>query len=229
MKLTTLTVTALLDAFRSNEPTPGGGSASALAGAVGASLLAMVAGLPKPRAATEEDVERLAAAGTRCTGIARRLEELVDRDSAAYDLVVAAFRMPKGTDEEKGARTAGIQRAMQAATEAPLDVMRACSDAIEQGSVVAAFGNRNASSDVQVGLELLGAGLRGARLNVEINLGSLKDAEFVAKARAESERLEAESGPGIQAAKERLGGNPYRAGGRPCTASALTSNCHGYE
>ena len=112
--------------------------------------------------------------------------------------------MPKGTDEEKAARTAGIQRAMQAATEAPLDVMRACSDAIEQGAVVAAFGNRNASSDVQVGLELLGAGLRGAKLNVEINLGSLKDADFVSRARAEAERLEAESGPGIRAARERL-------------------------
>lgn len=204
MKLTALTVTALLDAFRSNEPTPGGGSASALSGAVGASLLAMVAALPKPRAATEEDVERLAAAGVRCTAIARRLEELVDRDSAAYDLVVGAFRRPKGTDEEKAARTAGIQRAMRAATEAPLDVMRACSDAIEQGAVVAAFGNRNASSDVQVGLELLGAGLRGAKLNVEINLGSLKDADFVSRASAEAERLEAESGPGIRAARERL-------------------------
>jgi len=204
MTLTALTVTALLEAFRSHEPTPGGGSAAALSGAVGASLLAMVAGLPKPRAATEEDVERLVAAGARCTALARRLEELIDRDSAAYDLVVGAFRMPKSTDEEKAARGAGIQRAMQAATEAPLDVMRACSDAIEQGAVVAAFGNRNASSDVQVGLELLGAGLRGAKLNVEINLGSVKDAEFVSRAHAEADRLEAESGPGIVAAREHL-------------------------
>lgn len=204
MTLTGLTVTALLDAFRSNEPTPGGGSASALAGAVGASLLAMVAGLAKPHATSEEDVERLAAAGARCTVIARLLEELVDRDSAAYDLVVGAFRMPKGTDAEKAARTTGIQRAMRAATEAPLEVMRACSDGIEQGAVVAAFGNRNASSDVQVGLELLGAGLRGAKLNVEINLGSLKDQDFVARAKAEAGRLDAESGPGIHAAKDKL-------------------------
>lgn len=204
MTLTGLTVTAILDAFRSNEPTPGGGSASALAGAVGASLLAMVAGLAKPHATTEEDVERLAAAGARCTVIARLLEELIDRDSAAYDLVVGAFRMPKGTDAEKAARTTGIQRAMRAATEAPLEVMRACSDGIEQGAVVAAFGNRNASSDVQVGLELLGAGLRGAKLNVEINLGSLKDADFVARAKAEADRLDAESGPGIHAAKDKL-------------------------
>ena len=206
MTLTELPVTALLAAFRSNEPTPGGGSASALAGAVGASLLAMVAGLPKPLATTEEDVERIVAAGARCTALSAELEELIDRDSAAYDLVVGAFRMPKGSDEEKAARTAGIQRAMQAATEAPLAVMRACSDAIEQGTVVAAFGNRNASSDVQVALELLGAGLRGAKLNVEINLGSVKDAGFVERARAEADRLDAESGPGIHAACERLKG-----------------------
>jgi formiminotetrahydrofolate cyclodeaminase len=204
MTLTALSVTSLLEAFRSNEPTPGGGSASALAGAVGASLLAMVAGLPKPRAATEEDVERLAAAGARCTALSVVLEELIDRDSAAYDLVVGAFRMPKGTDEEKAARSAGIQRAMRVATEAPLEVMRACSDAIEQGSVVAAFGNRNASSDVQVGLELLGAGLRGAKLNVEINLGSVKDADFVERTRAEADRLDAESAPAVHAAKQRL-------------------------
>ena len=204
MTLTGLTVTALLDAFRSNEPTPGGGSASALAGAVGASLLAMVAGLARPHAATEEDVERLAAAGARCTALARLLEELIERDSAAYDLVVGAFRLPRGTDAEKAARTTGIQRAMEAATEAPLEVMRACSDAIEQAAVVAAFGNRHASSDVQVGLELLGAGLRGARLNVEINLGSLKDAAFVARAKAEADRLDAESGPGIHAARDKL-------------------------
>ena len=112
--------------------------------------------------------------------------------------------MPKGTDEEKAARTAGIQRAMQAATDAPLAVMRACSDAIEQASVVAAFGNRNASSDVQVALELLGAALRGAKLNVEINLGSVKDAGFVEKSRAEADRLDAEAGSGIHAARERL-------------------------
>ena len=109
MTLTGLTVTALLDAFRSNEPTPGGGSASALAGAVGASLLAMVAGLARPHAATEEDVERLAAAGARCTALARLLEELIERDSAAYDLVVGAFRLPRGTDAEKAARTTGIR------------------------------------------------------------------------------------------------------------------------
>lgn len=189
MKLTEHRFTELLAAFRSSEPTPGGGSASALAGAVGASLLAMVAGLPKPRAANNDEARRLSAAGARVTELSAELSALIDRDSEAYERVVEAFRLPKGTDVEKAARTAGIQEALRDATDTPLGVMRACAAAIRQAADVAAFGNRNASSDVQVGLELLAAGLRGAKLNVEINLGSLKDAVFVEKARKEAERL----------------------------------------
>jgi formiminotetrahydrofolate cyclodeaminase len=181
MNLVNQSVTALLGAFRSSEPTPGGGSAAALAGALGASLLAMVAGLPKSRAATEQDAERLRAAGDRCTALARELEALVDADSAAYDLVMAAYKRPKATDEDKAARSAAIQAALREAIAAPLAVMRASAAAAEQGVVVARFGNPSASSDVQVGLELLGAALRGAKLNVEINLGSVKDAEYVAR------------------------------------------------
>ena len=190
MKLTERRVDDLLQAFRSPDPTPGGGSAAALAGAIGASLLAMVAGLPKSRAATEEDVERLQAAGRRCAAIAGDLTTLVDRDSEAYDLVVGAYRQPKGTDEEKAARSAAIQKAMRAAIAAPLDVMRACAAAAEQGVVVAALGNPSASSDVRVGFELLGAGLRGAKLNVEINLGSVKDAAYVETVRRDVEEFE---------------------------------------
>jgi formiminotetrahydrofolate cyclodeaminase len=190
VKLTERTVTDLLGAFRSSDPTPGGGSASALAGAIGASLLAMVAALPKSRAASAEDAARLHAAGTRCTALAEGLAALVDRDSEAYDLVVSAYRKPKGTDEEKSQRSAAIQQAMREAIAAPLDVMRACAAAAEQGVVVATLGNPSASSDVQVGLELLGAGLRGAKLNVEINLGSVKDAAYVEAIRREVEEFE---------------------------------------
>jgi formiminotetrahydrofolate cyclodeaminase len=179
MPLVTRTVSDILAAFRSPDPTPGGGSASALAGALGASLLAMVAVLPKSRAATEEDAQRLKAAGDRCTALAAELESLVDRDAGAYELVMSAYRKPKTSDEEKAARSAAIQGAMREAIAAPLAVMRACAAAAEQGVVVATLGNPSASSDVQVGLELLGAGLRGARLNVEINLGSVKDAGYV--------------------------------------------------
>jgi len=204
MRLSQLPFTELLNAFRSREPTPGGGSASALSGAVGASLLAMVAGLPKPRAHRTEETERLTAAGARCAAIGDNLAALMDRDSHAYDLVVAAFRLPKNTDEESTARGTRIQDALRSATEAPLDVMRACAEAIGLAAVVAAFGNRNASSDVQVGLELLRAGLRGAKLNVDINLASIKDETFSAAIRREAEYLAGEGERGVSAAVSQL-------------------------
>jgi formiminotetrahydrofolate cyclodeaminase len=189
MKLTARSVSDLLASFRSSEPTPGGGSAAALAGATGTSLLAMVAGLPKPKAATDDEILRLAEAGARCTALAVQLEALIDQDSDAYDLVVGAFRMPKGTDEEKAARSAGIQKALIAATETPLDVMRRCVEALDAAAAVGELGNPNASSDVQVARELLGAALRGAQQNVEINLGSLKDPDYVARVRNEASKL----------------------------------------
>jgi methenyltetrahydrofolate cyclohydrolase len=195
----------LLAAFRAPQPTPGGGSAAALAGAVGASLLAMVAGLPKSRAATEEDIERLAAAQAQCTRIGDRLAVLVDRDSEAYDMVVSAYALPKATDQEKQARSRQIQLALRAAIDAPLEVMRACADAVEQGVVVAHFGNRNAASDVQVGLELLLAAQRGARLNVEVNLGMLKDVAYVAIVGEEVSRLTAAAEHGVISAREKAG------------------------
>jgi formiminotetrahydrofolate cyclodeaminase len=190
MKFIDKMVTELLADFRAPEPTPGGGSASALAGALGASLLAMVAGLPKSKATTAEDEARLKAAGDRCTALSIQLAGLVDRDSEAYSEVMNAYKRPKATDEEKAARSVAIQQGFHAAIAAPLEVMRACAAAGEQGVVIAALGNPSAYSDVQVGLELLGAALRGAKLNVEINLESIKDAEYANKARDEAAELE---------------------------------------
>lgn len=193
MTLTQKSVKALLEDFRSAAPTPGGGSASALAGSIGASLLAMVAGLPRPRATTEADLATLRDAGDQCTALALELERLVDRDSEAYELVVSAYRLAKGSDEEKAARATRIQEALVVAIAAPLDVMRACRAAAAHGPTLQRLGNANASSDVQVGLELLGAGLRGARLNVEINLGSVTDPAYVAGVSSEIRQL-SESG-----------------------------------
>ena len=189
MKLADASVSVLLAAIRSSEPTPGGGSASALAGAAGASLLAMVAGLPKPRANEAADLDRLKDAVVRCTAIAVRLESLIDEDSEAYNTVMAAFKLPKGSDEEKAARSNGIQRALTTATEAPLQVMHHCAEALSIAPAVIELGNENAVTDAQVGIGLLQAGLRGAAANVDVNLGSLKDATYVARVREEAARL----------------------------------------
>ena len=205
MSFVNQSVRDLLAAFRSADPTPGGGSAAALAGAIGASLFAMVAGLPKNKAATAEDAERLKAAGERCTALAQELSTLIDTDAASYDLVMAAYRKPKGTDAEKAARSAAIQAAMREAIAAPVAVMRACSAAAEQGVVVARLGNPSAASDGQVGFELLGAASRGAKLNVDTNLGSVKDADYVARTRNEVEEFERAIGHETAAARQAYG------------------------
>jgi methenyltetrahydrofolate cyclohydrolase len=201
VRLSERTVTDLLAAFRSPNPTPGGGSAAALAGAVGASLLAMVAALPKTRASNAEDEEALREAGQRCAALSQELAMLIDRDSEAYEQVMAAYKRPKGTDEEKAARSAAIQTALRGAIDAPLAVMRACARASARAIAIASFGNPSAASDVQVGLELLLAGLRGARLNVEINLERVKDP---ADAREEVAALERAATQAVADARARL-------------------------
>jgi len=189
VRLSERTVIDLLAAFRSPDPTPGGGSAAALTGAVGASLLAMVAALPKTRASGAADEEILREAGRHCAALSADLAVLIDRDSEAYDLVMAAYKRPKTAGEAKAGRSAAIQSALRSAIAAPLDVMRACADAANEGIVVADFGNPSAASDVQVALELLTAALRGARLNIEINLESVKDADYIGEVREEIARL----------------------------------------
>jgi formiminotetrahydrofolate cyclodeaminase len=189
MALTDLTVQELIAAFRSADPTPGGGSAAALAGAVGAALLAMVASLNRPRASTPEEVGRLAEAGRRCTELSKELALLIDRDSEAYQAVLAAYRLPKGTAAESARRAERVQEALHSATASPLEVIRRCSAATSQAATVAALANRNASSDLRSGLELLGAAMRAAMVNVEINLDSLKDAALIAAIRSEASDL----------------------------------------
>jgi methenyltetrahydrofolate cyclohydrolase len=148
-------VRGLLDAFRSPDPTPGGGSASALASAVGASLLLMVAALPKTRNGTDDD-----------------------RDTAAYDRVVAAYRMAKASPEEQAARKAAIQRALQGATDVPLGVMQRTVRALEAATAIAVHGYKSASSDVGVAIALLTAGATGAKLNVDVNLEAISDGAY---------------------------------------------------
>lgn len=179
----------LVDAFASTDPVPGGGSAAALAGAVGASLLLMVAGIPKTKSGAPEETADLAEAEARIRPLRDSLLELVDRDSEAYRQVMTAFKLPKGSDAETSQRRKAIEDATRGATEVPLDTMRACQQALRGAITVAANGNRKAGSDVGVAIELLLAALRGARMNVEINLAGLRDTEYVARIRTEASQL----------------------------------------
>jgi formiminotetrahydrofolate cyclodeaminase len=179
------TVTELLGAFSSTDPTPGGGSASALASAVGASLLIMVAGLPKTRTNAPEERASLQAAANHIGGLRDRLSAAIDADTTAYDRVVAAYRLPKASPDEQAARQATIQSALRAATDVPLDVMRWSAEVLEHAVTIARHGLRSAASDVGVAAALLKAGATGARLNVEINVGSVKDASYADAVRSE--------------------------------------------
>jgi formiminotetrahydrofolate cyclodeaminase len=193
MLLTDKSVRDLLTAFSSTDPTPGGGSAAALSSAIGASLLMMVAGLPKTRTGSEHDRARLTDARAALVDLRDRLTEAVDADTAAYDQVVAAYKMPKASADEQAARKASIQRALREATDVPLGVVRLSAAALAQSVAVAAHGHKAARSDVGVAIALLRAGLRGARLNAEINIGSVTDAEYTSAVTAEIDRLASES------------------------------------
>jgi len=184
------TVDSLLDAFASNHPVPGGGSAAALAGAVGTSLLIMVAGLPKTRTGAQSERNSLDAAAVRLRPLRVTLTDLIDRDSDAYAGVVAAYRLPKGTAADQAARRRAIEEAIRAATETPLETMRACQQALAEAVVVAGSGAKSASSDAGVAIELLGAALRGAALNVDTNIGSLTDRAVAERMRQERQALE---------------------------------------
>ena len=194
----------LLDAFASNDPVPGGGSASALAGAIGVSLLIMVADMTRTRTGAPEETADLADAASRLRPRRDELQELIDRDSEAYSAVVAAYKMAKTTAAEKQARREAIQAAMTEATEVPLETMRVCQQALRGAVVVATAGNPNAKSDVGVAIELLLTGLRGGRMNVDINLASLSEGTYVKRVATERDALIADGEADAERARRAL-------------------------
>jgi formiminotetrahydrofolate cyclodeaminase len=175
MALLDLRVGELLDRFASPDPTPGGGSAAALAGATGASLVAMVCAMPKTRTGASAERERLTTALGWAHEAGARLRGLVDEDAAAYDAVVLAYRLPKGTDAEKAARKEAVAAAMAMAIAVPLRTAEACLVVLRAATEGLAHGNPNAASDAKTAGALAWAGLLGAAENVRINLGSSAD------------------------------------------------------
>jgi methenyltetrahydrofolate cyclohydrolase len=182
--LASKTVTELLDAFSAPTPTPGGGSAAALSGAVAASLLVMVAAMPKTRNGSPEDRSALDGALAKLQVLRTRLRSLIDEDAASYDGVVAAYKLPKGTDEEKSARKLAVQAAMRHATDIPIETFRAAAALFPLALTVGEHGNPNAKSDAGVGAQLAWAAMTGAYANVEINLDGTGDLKFATETRA---------------------------------------------
>ena len=188
--LVDLTVKEFLNKVAGSDPVPGGGSIAALNGAVASALTAMVANLTIGKKNYEEHEELM----NHIASLALREKDVfiadIDRDSEAYDAVFACFKMPKATDEEKAVRSAAIQEATRHAALIPMEVARKALEVMPVIADIARLGNRNAITDACVAMMAARSAVLGALLNVRINLGVLKDKEFVLGLQAEADRIE---------------------------------------
>jgi len=174
-----LTVGQFLDRLSSSQAVPGGGSASALAGALGASLVSMVSGLSTGRAKYAAYEATLLRCGEAGRDLAAEFVDLADEDASAYAGYAAALKLPRGTDEEQASRRAAIRLAARAASDAPMECVIACSRLVAAAESLAGRSNVHAASDVLVAALLGEAAARGAAENVRINLPATDDEPYV--------------------------------------------------
>jgi len=174
-----MTLRTYSDVLASNEPAPGGGSTAALSGLMGASLTMMVVNLSvgkKSYEALDEAIKQKFMQDFQVVeGLKKELTELVDEDTAAFNKFMEAMKLPKDTDEQKKAREEKMQQASVYALQIPLKTAEKCLEILRHQETIAAYGNKNAVSDVGVGALMALAGLEGAVLNVKINLPGIND------------------------------------------------------
>jgi formiminotetrahydrofolate cyclodeaminase len=183
----------LLAAAASDAPTPGGGSVSALVGALGVSMAAMVGNLTLGKsqyAAVAAEIEDITG---RAYFIMARLEKLMENDVAAFNSFMAAYRLPKGTTEEKNRREEAVQKALRGATQTPLDIAGTILEALRITAQLSRIGNKMAISDAGVAAYLCEAAVQAVLLNVDINLPMVSDNDFAAQALKEKERISEEA------------------------------------
>ena len=188
--LADLTIKGFLAETAGSAPVPGGGSISALNGAIAAALTEMVSNLTigkKKYVDVENEMQETAA---KMTVVRDKLIQDIDRDSEAYDRVFAAFKLPKETEEEKAKRSEVIQEATKEAAMIPMSVAKEITSIMASISEVAHKGNQNAVTDACVAMMAARTGVLGALLNVRINLSSIKETAFVEQMASEAETLE---------------------------------------
>lgn len=190
-----------LDAVAAPAATPGGGSVSALAGALAASLGQMVAGLSRKKKAQAAYGDQLGAAVDELRRAADALALAIDRDAASYDAVLIAMKLPKDSPEDQHKRDAAIQQATTGAAEVPMQVAEAAAGVYEKLGQLEGISSPSMLSDLRVGRLLAAAGARGALENVAINLDGISDAAFVAAMKTKSAAVEARLGNPVTAAK----------------------------
>lgn len=172
-------------------PTPGGGSVSAYVGALGASLGGMVANLSGHKRGWDDRWEFFSNWAAKAQDLQDALLRLVDEDTLAFNRILDAFRLPKGNDAEKYTRMMAIEAATRYAIEVPLQVMERCAEAFDLMRTMVHKGNPNSLSDAAVGMLCIRTALRGAFLNVQINLSGLKDKDFAQQALNRGRELDA--------------------------------------
>ncbi|MCL2235661.1 MAG: cyclodeaminase/cyclohydrolase family protein [Defluviitaleaceae bacterium] len=179
MQLIDMSVTDFMNKLASKEPTPGGGSAAALSGVMGVSLVQMVANLTLGRKKYADHEALMDEILKETKGLHQGLLEAIDNDAEAYNQVSAAFGMPKETDEEKDIRASAIQTATKNATVSPFTILTQCLGALKLAHKAIGTSNTNAASDLGVAATALLSGVSGAWMNILINLPGIKDENFV--------------------------------------------------
>lgn len=192
MQLIDLKVKEFMTVLGSDEPAPGGGSASALAGAMGISLTKMVTELTIGKKKYAEFEEIVKQSQEEATRLQDAFIKAIDEDTEAFNKVSAVFTMPKDTEEEKAARKEAMQSALEGATKTPFKMMEIALEALKVTETLIGKSNTNAASDLGVAALNLKSALQGAWLNVLINLSGVKDEEFVARYRKNGAALLAE-------------------------------------
>ena len=167
-------IEAFLSLIDPEDDATGGGTASATAGAMAAGLVGMVARLSIGKEGMEEEAY-YREVDREVQGLTSALFDGAREDAEAFGAVLGAFRLPKGTDDEKSTRSAAIQDAMIGATRVPLENAERCARVHELGRMLEGRSNENAASDLECALGLAVAGARGCLSNVDINLTSIKD------------------------------------------------------
>ena len=183
------------------QPTPGGGSASALAGAVGVAMACMAANFTVGKKKFEQVWPRVNELLLKCQQAREELLRGVDDDVAAYSYISQAYALPKESHEQKAERSGAIQDALKVAMQPPLRAFNACADVLLVLEELAELANPNLISDVGVAAALVAGALEGARLNVEVNLAALKNEKLVNDTRA---LLEQKAAPARDAALKTL-------------------------
>jgi len=191
--LMSMSVTRFVDEVSTESPAPGGGSVAALMGSLAAALATMVANLTVGKKGYEPAWPTLADLAEQGQTVKAKLARAVDEDTDAFNRVMDAMRLPKGTPEQAAERDQAIEAANKAAAEVPLQTARLCLEAIRLADVAARQGNRNSASDAGVAALAGLAGVDGALLNVRINLGSIRDAAFTAQCREACGTIAAEA------------------------------------